>query len=332
MSKKPVGLYIHVPFCVTKCNYCTFYSEKYTKNKADSWKSAIVHTIAKYEQTYDTIFFGGGTPSLLWREIVQLIPLIPAVSDAEITVEMNPDDINREMLSALLNAGVNRISIGVQSLDNAVLKSLNRRHNAACAVRAVELAYTAGLSFCADKPPGISADLMLGIRGQSAKDIDDFVKMPLTHISAYIFENAQTLPEDEIADMYLYAVKMFEANGFPQYEISNFGQPCRHNLKYWNCEEYIGIGATAHSYYNGKRFAEDKNRQIYITEDNPGSYDERVMLALRLTKGVELTEALRARAKLIPEEYIKIENNRLFLTNKGFLVSNRIIGQLLGNY
>jgi len=142
-----------------------------------------------------------------------------------------------------------------------------------------------------------------------------------------MYENKVTQSEDEVAELYLKAVEVFPK----QYEISNFGIPCRHNLKYWKCEEYIGIGQTAHSYFGGKRFAMDENWQIYTTEENPGSYDERLMLGLRLTEGVELTEELRNRARSIPSEYISMTNDRISLTNKGFLVANRIIVELLGN-
>jgi len=318
---KPIGLYIHVPFCVTKCNYCSFYSTEYNKNAAFSWKNRVVRELSKYEQIYDTVFFGGGTPSLLWAEIAELLPLIPTTSDSEITVECNPDDVTPTMLEALRNAGVNRVSIGIQSLDDEILlKNLGRRHDSRQAVNAVELARSAGFE-------NISADLMLGVPGQTANDIEKIARLPVTHVSAYMYENQITMPDDEVAELYLKACEILPS----QYEISNFGFPCRHNLKYWRCEEYIGIGQTAHSFYGGKRFAMDENWETYVTEESVNTFEEKVMLGLRLTEGIELTEILKQRAKSIPEEYIKISGNRLSLTKKGFLTANRIIIELLGN-
>jgi len=316
---KTVGLYIHVPFCVTKCNYCKFYSNEYSEIQAKSWKTDVVRELSKHEQIqYDTVFFGGGTPSLLWREVCEILPTLPLTGDCEVTVECNPDDVTEQMLRELQGAGVNRLSIGVQSLDDTVLRRLGRRHNSAQAVQAVQLAHEAGFD-------NVSVDIMLGIPGQSLTSVDPVHKLPVSHISAYIYENEHTLSEDEIADMYLRAVEMFGN----QYEVSNFGKPCKHNLKYWRCEEYIGIGQTAHSYYNGKRFAMDENWQTYVTEENPATYEEKVMLGLRLTEGVTATEELLQRARLIPSEYVSINGSNISLTPKGFLISNKIIGELL---
>jgi oxygen-independent coproporphyrinogen-3 oxidase len=330
-SKNNVGLYIHVPFCVTKCNYCKFYSNMYTVESAKTWLDKIILDLSRYEQIqFDTVFFGGGTPSLLWREVVKIMDCIAVRlhENAEVTVEANPCDVNRGMLEALLRSGVNRISIGVQSLDDEILKALGRRHDSLTATKAVLSAHEVGFD-------NISVDIMLGVPGQSiemaCRTIETLTNLPgMTHAAAYMFEAERTLPDDEMAELYLNAVECFEAHGFPQYEISNFGKPCKHNLKYWRCEEYIGLGPTAHSYYNGKRFATSENGEVYITEENPDTEEERVMLGLRLTEGIEAGEAMLERARAIDGEYIRINKGNLSLTPKGFLISNRIIGELLG--
>jgi oxygen-independent coproporphyrinogen-3 oxidase len=354
-KKKPVGLYIHVPFCATKCNYCCFYSLEYNRKKnkttAESWKSAVIRNVqyySKHEQlSFDTVFFGGGTPSLLYREVAQIVPILPTTPNAEITVEANPDDITPQMLEELLQAGVNRLSIGVQSLDDSILRVLGRRHDSSTAIKAVELARQAGFD-------NISVDIMLGIPEQT--DIGAIYELPVNHISAYIYEppagrGSRGAPSEEaVASIYLQTAELLEKHEFPQYEISNFGEPCRHNLKYWNCEEYIGIGPAAHSYYGGKRFAVPEDLELfinpcseslqktYVTEETPATFAERVMLKLRLTSGVSLDELsnherdfLLESAQTIPKEYIRLSEKNISLTAKGFLVANRIIGEFLAN-
>jgi oxygen-independent coproporphyrinogen-3 oxidase len=329
--KPPIGLYVHVPFCKTKCNYCNFYSIEYNESAADFFKTAAVrhvHDFARREQIrFDTVFFGGGTPSLLGGQVCEILAAAPLTEGAEITVECNPDDADAQLFGALRRAGVNRLSIGVQSLDDRILRALGRRHDSRTARAAVELANAAGFT-------NISADIMLGIPEQTR--VDAVHELPLTHISAYLFEAARTLPERDCARLYLQAVEQFAAHGFAQYEISNFGLPCRHNLKYWRCEEYFGVGPTAHSYYGGRRFAMSEGGEsredweISVTEENPGSREERVMLGLRLAEGITADDALLERARRLPQEYLRINERNLSLTAKGFLVSNMIIAELLG--
>ncbi|MCL1902819.1 MAG: radical SAM family heme chaperone HemW [Oscillospiraceae bacterium] len=347
-NEKTLGLYIHIPFCITKCKYCRFYSVKYSKITADSYKSAVIRNVRELIRQgllFDTVFFGGGTPSLLHNEIAEIITILPRTNDAEITIEVNPDDVNPQMLKTLLRAGVNRISIGVQSLDNAILQNIGRRHNAEAALCAIKTAYECGFL-------SISADIMLGIPGQTfphvERELDTITALPgITHISAYIYENEVTLDDDDVAALYINVARFLERKGFAQYEISNFGHPCRHNLKYWRCEEYIGLGAAAHGYFNGKRVAVKGDtdafinapiQNTYTTEDNPGTFEERIMLGLRLSEGIELHKLsidertlLTQRAKTLSAEYITLNEKSLSLTQKGFLVSNLIIGELLGD-
>jgi oxygen-independent coproporphyrinogen-3 oxidase len=167
---------------------------------------------------------------------------------------------------------------------------------------------------------------MLGIPAQTYRDLEAAARLPVNHFSAYMFEYEHTLPDDETAELYLRAVELLPE----QYEISNFGVPCKHNLKYWRCEEYIGVGASAHSYYGGKRYANSRGGERYVTEESPGGYEERVMLGLRLTEGIEADCALLERVKAIPAEYVSVNGKNLALTPRGFLIANRIIGELLG--
>jgi oxygen-independent coproporphyrinogen-3 oxidase len=175
---------------------------------------------------------------------------------------------------------------------------------------------------------------MIGIPEQ--KKLCEIWKLPINHVSAYIFEAEHTLPEDETAQLYLKTVETLEQNGFSQYEISNFAkqgsEPCRHNLKYWLCEDYIGIGPTAHSCYGGKRYAlptSGDSAMRLTTEENACNFEERLMLGLRLTRGIQADDETLARAEKLPAEYVRIKGRNLSLTAKGFLVSNMIIAELL---
>jgi len=300
---------------------------------------------------FDTLYFGGGTPSLLWREVAEITAFLREsgglAPDAEVTAEANPSDITREMLTAWLASGINRVSIGAQSLDGGELAFLTRRHGAQQSVRAASLAAEAGFA-------NISVDLMLGLPMQTAQSIADFVNAFgfAQHISAYMLtvknKKIPVADEEQAAELYLFAVESLNKSGFSQYEISNFAKPgfqCRHNLKYWNCVEYVGIGPAAHSYYGGTRFAVDKNietfiksplQETYVTEPEPADFAEYAMMRLRLTDGLPFAECekrgvsdIRERAKLIPPDLIKISDSGIALTAKGFLVSNEIITTLL---
>lgn len=347
---KPIGLYIHVPFCRKKCPYCDFYSLPFDESAAAEYTGAVIRNLRHYGGEYDTVYFGGGTPILLAEHIGKILREVNYFPSAEITLECNPCEMNSETLSLLKQAGVNRISVGVQSLNDRELAALGRRHTAEQAAQAIETAYRVGFH-------NISADLMLAVPGQTAESLRETIEalaaLPLTHISAYLLKiepntvfgkKPPILPdEDGQAELYLAAVERLQKHGFSQYEISNFaksGCESRHNLKYWHCEEYLGIGPAAHSYYNGKRFAvpgnladfleNDLQREI-VTEENPDKYEEEIMLGLRLCEGIpeRLWKPFEKRLTLIPPEYYTIENGRLSLTPEGFLVSNEIIATLL---
>lgn len=346
MKSKPIGLYVHVPFCVQKCPYCDFYSGKITKT-AD-YTSAVLRNLSRYPEIFDTVYFGGGTPSLLPEIAKEVLRTVSHTQDAEITFECNPETVTDSTLLTLKNAGVNRLSFGVQSLDDRELSALGRIHTAAKAVQTIRRAYDLGFE-------NISADLMLGIPHQTEdslkRTIDELVSLPITHISAYMLKlepntafgkNPPEIPDEDVqAALYLQTVNRLAASGFAQYEISNFaksGYESRHNLKYWRCEEYVGVGPAAHSYYGGKRYAVPRDLAAFIeseaqseipTDDHPNPTEERIMLGLRLTEGIPLTSELSERLPLIPKHLYKTENNRLSLTTEGFLVSNEIISILI---
>lgn len=351
--KSNLGLYIHIPFCRKKCPYCDFYSVGFREDLAEQYADAVIRNIRHYGGSYDTVYFGGGTPILLARHIPRILAEVNYTRGAEITVECNPLEMNKETLEALFRSGVNRLSVGVQSAAGAELRALGRTHTFEQARQAILTANEVG--FC-----DISADIMLGTPGQDLSSLTYTVRklreLPITHVSSYLlkiepntvfYKNPPALPnEDEAAKLYLAAVHRLEALGFKQYEISNFargGMTSRHNLKYWHREEYLGIGPAAHSFLNGKRFAVKRDIKEFIasehqteeiTDSAPDELEEKIMLGLRLTEGIpsELWEQVKSALPLIPKQYYKLENDRLSLTPEGFLVSNEIIALLEASF
>lgn len=350
------GLYIHVPFCIRKCPYCDFYSVTAT-SLADDYTAAVVRNIKAQNVSADTVYFGGGTPSILTAE--QISTMLSAVSDiapnAEITMECNPNSVSEKYLSEILSAGVNRISFGVQSLSDKELTALGRLHDAETAVKAINSAYKAGFR-------NISADFMLATAYQTPETLSETLEklcaLPLNHVSAYMLKIEEGTPygksdiirklipdEDETADMYLEAVHKLEESGFAQYEISNFahkGYESRHNLKYWRCEEYFGIGPSAHSYIEGVRkacppsvedFIKSELQTENVTEKNGGETDEKIMLQLRLTQeGIPLSALAHDKLPIVEQlkkhGLLRQNGERIMLTPSGCLVSNGIICEL----
>lgn len=363
----PIGLYIHVPFCAKKCPYCDFYSLKYNEEDVLKYIDAVIRNIKRYSDekiSLDSVYFGGGTPSLLTHD--KLGRIMGAISDSfvllnpEISIEVNPSLVNVEKLHAFKEIGFNRISFGIQSFNDNELKALGRLHNSKTAQSAVINAAKAGFD-------NISADIMLGISEQNLSSMNntlDIVQsLPLTHISAYMLkieENTlfndekiiSVLPDDDtVSDLYLACVDRLSQMGFKQYEISNFSKcnfESRHNLHYWNCDEYIGIGPAAHSYFKGKRYCVPRSLKEFnesicqneiITDTNPGTFEEYAMLKIRLTKGIDLSECEKRfginmekiiEKALVMEKsgLINIKDNIISLNPKGCLVSNQIIGRL----
>ena len=364
----PIGIYIHVPFCESKCAYCDFYSYKSNEITYSNYTAALCqHIFAAGVQLSvfaDTLYFGGGTPSLHGgKRIAKIIKSSKQafnIKDAEITVEVNPADNLFNDFKIMADAGVNRISVGVQSAIDSELKSLSRRHSVGDVIRTVNDAKNAGIN-------NISVDLMIGIPHQtfdSLKTSLDFILgLDINHISCYmlkiepntLFGNINidelNLPDnDTVADMYIYVSNYLKEHGFEHYEISNFaldGFRSKHNLKYWQDKEYLGFGPAAHSFLNNKRFYFERDTEKYI--DHPeiihdgfgGNSDEYIMLRLRLSDGINYKEyedkfgkafdkKIISKAKEL-EKYglIEFNDNGFCLTLNGFLVSNTCISKLL---
>lgn len=351
------GLYIHIPFCKRKCPYCDFYSVE-NVGFTEDYTSAVIRNIKAKNISVDTVYFGGGTPSLMTaKQIYSILSAVSSVSNnAEITMECNPCSVDEKYLSEIFSAGVNRLSFGVQSLSDKELSALGRLHNSEMAVNAIKSAYKVGFR-------NISADIMLATAYQTEKTLAETIEklsfLPINHVSAYMLKIEQGTPyytsekihqlipdEDETADMYLEAVSMLEKSGFAQYEISNFAQKgyeSRHNLKYWRCDEYYGIGPSAHSFINGERkachpsvesFISDEIQQEYVTDSSGGTLEERVMLGLRLTQeGISfsaVSQEKRARLEMLEKHgLLRINNDKIALTPNGCLVSNEIIAELI---
>ena len=349
------GLYVHIPFCAQKCPYCDFYSVSYDSQTAYKYADAVIRNIEFYNERYDTIYFGGGTPSSAWWDVCRIMGKLRFSDDAEITAEANPNTLTRESLAAMKSSGINRLSIGAQSFSNAELNALGRSHTSEDAQNAVKFAVERGFE-------NVSADLMLGIPNQTPDSVRRSIKvlsgLNITHVSAYILKlEAGTplaatakLPDENLtAQIYLAAAEALEKYGFIQYEISNFAKPgyeCRHNLKYWTSKEYLGIGAAAHSFYNGERFyvhggvnefITSPVQQVISVDKSEINFTDYAMLKLRLTEGLTFEECKKfgvkkldmlKRCKLVPPDYLKITDKGISITREGFLVSNRIIGKL----
>ena len=368
-----LGLYLHVPFCEQKCPYCDFYSVRGSENLLNSYTDCMIDRI-KYEsdricRPADTLYFGGGTPGLLGgARIARLIARARAcfgLGGAEITAEVNPGADLADFLRGFASAGGNRLSVGMQSADDGELALLGRRHTAAQAADTVAAARAAGIA-------NISLDLMLGVQGQTVESVRRSAafcaELGARHVSAYLlkveprtayYKNRESLrlpDEDETCALYEAACGELEKHGLMQYEISNFARPgfeSRHNLKYWRCEEYLGLGPAAHSFVDGKRFYEARDLRAFLdgrppTEDaDPempaGSPEEYAMLALRLAEGLR-DEAYAARfGGPAPEGWKraaqKYERAGLTVcgpdgfrfTRRGFLVSNALLTEILYN-
>lgn len=361
-----IGIYIHIPFCKSKCPYCDFYSLRKGENDFENYKKAVIKSLEKWarltDKKADTLYLGGGTPSLIGEEILcEIIQKAKELfgCDGEITVECNPSCIGENFFEKLSSAGVNRISLGMQSAVDSERKKLGRTADKEKITQVIQGAISAGLS-------NISLDVMIGIPDQTKESLDETLifasESGAKHISAYIlkleegtwfFENSHKLnipDEDLTADLYLQMSEYFEQKGFSQYEISNFalaGYESRHNLRYWNCEEYLGIGPGAHSFLNGKRFYYPRDFEAFIKGDDPvydddgGSLEEYIMLRLRLSDGLDFEKARARFPEFEKDEYIKkakhlenaglvkISDKSINLTKRGFLLSNPIIEAII---
>ena len=327
-EKKPLGIYIHVPFCRSKCVYCDFYS---ITNKDDKLQDAYLNAICTHiKETgplapnyhVDTIYFGGGTPSFFGAD--GMIAILTAIRKsfhvdlrAEITFEANPDSISPRLLRRLKSEGFNRVSLGVQCDNDEILKKLGRPHNFEQVVNAVKRIRRAGYK-------NLSLDLIYGLPGQTLesweKTLENVIALKPEHMSCYglkveegtplyQYQEYMDLPDDDTqADMYLSAVNILRRNGFRQYEISNFAQrgyPSAHNLKYWMGGEYLGFGPDASSDFAGKRFSVVRDLQSYIDGIQCGGQVLRDVQEIpqRERAGEYLMTRLRTTTGIYREEY-----------------------------
>lgn len=367
MTNNNLGLYIHIPFCLKKCNYCDFYSVVPSDDLKGRYIESLIKEIKKWggrtARPIDTLYIGGGTPSLLSGDELSVIfsavrENFNLLSSAEITVEINPDDDVEGFLKSAAKLGVNRVSVGAQSFCENELCTLGRRHSAEDAKKAVRTARNIGIN-------NISADIMLGLPDSTEetlnKSIEGILSLETEHVSAYILKVEKGTPfdsmkiilpeDDKISDQYLMLCNALGKAGYKHYEISNFaknGFESKHNTRYWKQEEYIGIGPAAHSFFEGKRFYYERDINAFINGaetvfDSPGGDEaEYIMLALRLSEGLifkefeskfnkPFSEKIKNKAKeLAKHELCVVDQNRISLTDKGMLVSNPIIFTLLG--
>jgi oxygen-independent coproporphyrinogen III oxidase len=277
------GLYIHIPFCVRKCAYCDFYSLAGREESRIAYVDAVLKEATRYDgRAFQTLYLGGGTPSLLGPALLErLIHGLRTRLDlselSEATIEMNPDSATPELMSAAFNAGIRRISIGVQSLSDAELEAVGRVHDSSRAIEAVRLAKGQGFE-------SVSADLIAGFPGQTwdslRASVEGLTGMGVDHLSLYCLSIEEGTPlaaalptnlpsDDDQAELFQRARELLAQTGFVHYEISNFARPghqCQHNLNYWRGGEYVGLGAAAASHVEGKRYRNRADLNAYLAD------------------------------------------------------------------
>lgn len=367
------GVYVHIPFCASRCKYCDFFSTTQLE-KREEYVDAVTkeaHLRRDYlpARNIHTVYFGGGTPSIL--EVEQLGRILGELrkdyeidDDAEITTEANPSDINEEKLRGWKDIGINRLSIGIQSFQNKQLKQIGRRHDAEQARKVARLSREAGFK-------NISIDLMYGLPGETLeewkRDIEEALKLDVEHVSAYCLSYEEGTPltralmrkEIEEVDeetenaMYDYLTERLSRAGIERYEVSNFAKQefeSQHNSSYWNNVPYLGLGAGAHSYDGESRQWNVSNLEKYIEGVNRGKtyferelltkndlYNERIMLKIRTRDGVKLSmllhpmqdHCMKYARPYIDKGLLRLENDHLTATQDGIHILNRIIEDLM---
>ncbi len=375
-KRKNVGIYIHVPFCLSKCQYCDFCSvQRADEGKKEQYVTRICDEIGLFARkikeigdvpTADTVYFGGGTPTLLSSEqfgrILEVVDRNFRIENgAEITAETNPKSADGKKLAEIRKAGVNRLSIGMQSVHDGELKALGRIHNFEDFKVTFSEAREAGFD-------NISADLMYGIplqtRKSFAESVETLARFAPEHISSYCLtvedgtnfgrrRESLVLPdEDTVSDMYSDMTEILKEYGYGKYEISNFskeGRESRHNLKYWRTQDYLGFGPAAHSCFSGKRFAHSRDIEAYLRGDgiiidvetlsDKEKMNEYVMLGMRLVSGVSFDDfkALFGRdlldmfdtIKKYSPDFVCVDEKGCRFTEKGMFVSNFILSDVL---
>ncbi|MFL0251195.1 radical SAM family heme chaperone HemW [Clostridium neuense] len=370
-----LGLYIHIPFCKRKCLYCDFPSYCSMENYMIDYARALCIEMENKckGKKFSTIFIGGGTPSYLsmeaWKILKETLCKINKYEDCEFTVECNPGSFDRDKLEIIRSAGANRISIGLQACQDELLESLGRIHNFSGFLKGFEMARDIGFE-------NINIDLMFAIPKQSFNQWKETLEtvniLKPEHISCYSLiveegtpfykmneEGKLVLPEEEVeVKMYNFTVEFLKKNGYKQYEISNFSKEnkeCKHNLIYWSMDEYIGCGASAHSYFNGIRNKNEDNVKRYIEKILSGldasiekhknckeeNMEEFMFLGLRKTDGIRISDFKNRYNINIFDIYgsvirkyeslglIKIQSDKIFLTEEAVHISNSIMSDFI---
>ena len=358
----PRACYIHIPFCLSKCKYCSFVSF----NKPELITGYIYSLLKEISENYkgenlQTLYFGGGTPSLISIELLsKVIKKFNLKDNTEVTIEVNPDDCNLDYLKDLKDIGFNRLSIGSQTFDDNLLKIIGRRHNSKQIFDTVQNAKSAGFK-------NISLDLIYGLPTQTTdkikKDLEKYLELDIQHISTYGLKidsgsywgkhNPDNVPDDDTqADMYELINNILPHAGYERYEVSNFakqGYESKHNLTYWNNEEYYGFGVSSHGYVNGVRYSNYCTIEEYL--DNPTSHEygrilneqekleEEIFLGFRKTSGVNIEKIkekfgidFKNKYKKILEKYADyiIETEQGYAFNlKGTMLSNEILPEFI---
>ncbi len=377
MDKKELGIYIHIPFCKQKCYYCDFISFANKNEKQEQYIKAIKKEIDTYEfEKYNvtTIYIGGGTPSYIESKyIVELIEKLKSkltnnetkFDKIEITIEVNPGAVTKQKLQDFKSCGINRLSIGLQTTNNNLLKQIGRIHTYEEFLETYNMAKEVGFE-------NINVDLMLGLPNQTIKDLKDslekVIRLGATHISVYsliveegtvisklLDEEKIELPSEETErEMYWYVKNTLELNGYKHYEISNFAKEnkySKHNMNCWKQEEYIGLGIAAHSYLNDTRFSNGNNIEDYINNVENKEIEEAqtledkqnefMLLGLRMLNGVDIASfkqkfgqnpiyLYRDRLnKLVEDGLVVIDLNHIKLTNKGLDLANLVFEEFI---
>ena len=373
MFQKPNSAYFHIPFCSHICYYCDFAKVLMTGQPVDAYIEAIIEEFQSLKiKKLKTVYIGGGTPSVLSAQ--QLERLLTAIADQldldfleEFTVEANPGDLSDDVIKVLAHSAVNRISLGVQTFNNTLLKKIGRTHNEAQVYDSIERLKRAGFE-------NITIDLIYALPGQTMEmvksDVDKFLALDLPHVALYsliledhtVFMNRQRrgllrLPsEDKNADMYEYIMDILAQHGYQHYEVSNFGRPgfeSKHNITYWDNEEYYGIGAGASGYLSGVRYknygpvhhylkaAANDNRVNEEVLSKKSQIEEEMFLGLRKKSGV-LVEKFEAKfncsfdklygeqiTELIKQKLLYDDRERIHMTDKGFELGNNVFEKFL---
>lgn len=379
-TMEAISLYIHIPFCIQKCAYCDFASFPGRLAQRDRYVQAVCRELRAQAAFFGrrrvrTVFLGGGTPTLLEGEQARRIldtvrACFDVEKDAEITMEGNPGTLTEENLRAYREAGVNRLSLGVQSFDDGLLAAIGRIHTAEQARQAVQMAREAGFD-------NLNLDLMFGLPGQRAaqwrETLEGAIALSPEHLSCYSLIVEESTPleksvregtcaplpdEDEMEDMDALTLALTREAGYAQYEVSNYAKPgraCRHNIVYWACLPYLGVGLNAHSELDGRRFYNPEDWEAYLrmaeTDDTSrqaetdGSREarmfERMMMGLRMTQGVDTARFARdfgvspqdawpqTIAEMTKANLMTAGQGRLYLTERGMQVMNGVLVRLM---